>query len=242
MVTTDSSAIEKKLKEAVAANPDSMLLKENLLQYYRDNGEYDMAIATANEALKKDSNNSRLWKIKATLHFEDEDTANAILSFEKAATLYPDPQYILALGTLYAETKNAKALNMANELLKVKKETNDKEAFFIRGIYYNYTGDKTKAIIELDKCLSLDYTYMLAYREKAIALYDQGKYDAGVKVLDKALALQNNFDEGYYWRGRCLENLLQPNDAIEAYRKALLYSPDYVEAQEALTRLEGQTN
>ena len=237
VTTTDSSAIEKKLQEAITAYPDSVLLKENLLQYYRDNGEYDMAIITTNEALKKDSNNSRLWKIKATLHFEDGDTANAILSFEKAFTLFPDPQYIIALGTLYAETKNAKALDMANALLAVKKEKEDKEAFFMRGLYYNYTGDKTKAISEMDKCLARDYTYMLAYREKAIALYDQGKYVAALEVLDKALALQNNFDEGHYWRGRCLEKLQQPNDAIAAYRNALLYSPDYVEAKEALEKL-----
>ena len=79
---------------------------------------------------------------------------------------------------------------------------------------------------------------MLAYREKGIALYDLGKYNDAITVLDKAVTLQNNFDEGYYWLGRCLEKLNKPNDAIEKYKNALLYAPDYVEAKDALVRLK----
>jgi len=242
VVLTDSSAIEKQWKDAISAHPDSLLLKENLIQYYRDNGEYDLAIAFTDDVIKKDSNNARLWKIKATLHVEDEDTTNAIHALEKAMKINPDPEYIIDLGTLYAETKNAKALDIAHALLAEKKEKTVKEAYFIRGLYYNYSGDKTKAISNMDSCLALDYTYMLAYREKAIALYDLGKYEPALSVLDKALTLQNNFDEGYYWRGRCLEKLKRTGDAIEAYKTALLYSPEYIEAQQALSRLEGKDN
>ena len=79
--------------------------------------------------------------------------------------------------------------------------------------------------------------HMFAYREKGNCLYDLGKYEDAITVLDKAVTLQNNFDEGYYWLGRCLEKLNKPNDAIEEYKTALLYSPDYIEAKEALTRL-----
>jgi len=240
--STDSSAIEKRMKTAIAAYPDSMLLKEKLIQYYRDNGEYDLALAFTDNALKTDGNNARLWKIKATLHFEDEDTASSIMSFEKAASILPDPDYITSLGILYAETKNAKALDMANSLLRGKKGSAAKDAFFIKGLYYNYTGDKTKAISNMDSCLTLDYTYTLAYREKAIALYDLGKYGPALAVLDKALTIQNNFDEGYYWRGCCLEKLNRKDDAIEAYRTALLYSPDYVEAEQALEKLGVKDN
>ena len=228
---------EKEMKDAIAKFPDSLLLKENLVQYYRDNGTYDMAIATTNEALQKNSNNARLWDIKAILYFENGDTANAIRSFEKAIQILPDPAYIMSLGSLYAQTKNARALEMADLLLMGKKANAGKEGHFIKGLYYTYTGDKIKAISFFDKCLVLDYTFMFAYREKAIALYDLGKYDDAIRVLDKALTLQNNFDEGYYWRGRCLEKLNRTDEAIEEYRSALLYSPDFIEAKDALTRL-----
>ncbi|MEP7255167.1 MAG: tetratricopeptide repeat protein [Ferruginibacter sp.] len=229
---------EQTMKDVIAKFPDSLLLKEKLIQYYRDSGDYDKAIATANEILKKDSLNPRLWDIKATLHFENGDTLNAIRSFEKAIQILPDPGYIMSLGSLYAQTKNSRALAVSDLLLKDKNTKAEKEALFIKGLYFNYAGDKTRAIGFFDKCLSLDYTFMFGYREKAIALYDLGKYEEAIKVLDKAVTLQNNFDEGYYWRGRCLEKLNKPNEAIEEYRTALMYSPDFVEAKEALSKLE----
>lgn len=232
---------EKVLLGSISKFPDSLLLKEQLIQFYRDNSEYQKAIAVTDEALRRDSLNDRLWDIKGTLYFENEDTLSAIRSYETAAGINPQPRYIIMLGSLFAQTKNAKALTMADILLQNKIAGIEKEAFFIKGLYYNFSGDKNKAISFFDKCLNLDYTYMLAYREKGIALYDIGKYNDAVTVLDKAVTLRNNFDEGYYWLGRCLEKLNKPTDAIEEYKTALMYAPDYVEAKEALERLGVKT-
>ncbi len=232
-----ASAREKILKDSILKFPDSLLLKEQLIQFYRDNEDYDKAIAAVTEILSKDSLNTRLWDIKATLHFENDDTLNAIKSFETALLINPSPRFYILLGSLYAQTKNIKALDMADALLQTKLPETGKEAFFIKGLYFNYTGDKNKAIGFFDKCLSLDHMHMFAYREKGIALYDLGKYEEAITVLDKAVTLQNNFDEGYYWLGRCLEKLNKPADAIEEYRTALMYSKDFTEAKEALIRL-----
>ncbi len=232
------SVPEKEMMDAIAKFPDSLLLKEKLIQYYRENGSYDKAIAATDAILRSDSLNSRLWDIKGTLYFENGDTMNAIRSFETAVQILPTPGYIMSLGSLYAQTKNSRALKVADLLLQDKNANAEKEALFIKGLYFSYTGDKAGAISFFDKSLLLDYTFMFGYREKAIALYDLGKYDESIKVLDRAVTLQNNFDEGYYWRGRCLEKLNKPNEAIEEYRTALMYSPDFVEAKEALSKLE----
>ena len=228
---------EKRLQDAVLKYPDSLILRENLVQYFRDNGNYFNALKEIDEAIHKDSGNARLWDIKATLHFENADTTHSIRAFEKAVSIFPDPQYIISLGTLYAQTKNPLALEMADALLIGKKSNADKEAFFIKGLYYSFINDKPKAIVFFDKCLSLNYTFMDAYREKAIALYDLGKYEESLAVLDKAITLQNNFDEGYYYSGRCLEKLNRKEEAIQAYQNALVYDPDYVEAKDALGKL-----
>jgi len=233
-----TSTREKILEDSIAKFPESLLLKEELIQLYRDSADFDKAILTVTQVLQTDSLNYRFWDIKATLHFENEDTLNAIKSFETALRLNPSPRYLILLGSLYAQTKNSRAIAIANALQKSKQPETEKEAFFIKGLYYNYTGDKANAIIALDKCLSLDNRHMLAYREKGIALYDMGKYNDAITVLDKAVTLQNNFDEGYYWLGRCFEKLNKPNDAIEEYKTALLYAPDYTEAKEALARLQ----
>ncbi len=233
-----TAAREKILQDSILKFPALLLLKEELIQLYRDSGAYDKALTTTNEALQKDSLNPRLWDIKATLHFENEDTLNAIASFEHALKINPSPRYLILLGSLYAQTKNERALLIADALLKTKQPETEKEALFIKGLYHTFTGDKKTAIDFFDKCLNIDNRHMFAYREKGIALYDMGKYEDAVTVLDKAVTLQNNFDEGYYWLGRSLEKMNKPNDAIEEYKTALLYSPDYVEAKDALERLK----
>jgi len=228
---------EKEMKDAIAKYPDSMLLRENLIQYYLDNGTNDLALAELNNAIKKDSTDARLWDKKGEIYIDQNDTANAIISYRKAIDIFPDPQYIMAVGWLYAQRKDSMALAMANALLMGKNAHAEKEALLIKGLYFSAKGDKQKALQFFDDCLKLDYTYMLAYREKAILLYETGKYEEALKVLDRAITLQNKFDEGYYWMGRCFEKLNRTNDAIESYRSALLYNPDYVEAKDALGKL-----
>jgi tetratricopeptide (TPR) repeat protein len=49
--------------------------------------------------------------------------------------------------------------------------------------------------------------------------------------------LQNNFDEGYYFKGKCYEKLGMIPQAIEAYQTALMYDPNYIEARDALGKL-----
>lgn len=229
------------LKAMISRYPDSLLLRENLIQYYRDNGTYDSSIAAANAALKKDSSQSRLWVIKGTLEFEDgEDTVSAIKDFEKAISISPDPEYIVSLGNLYAQTRDPRALTLADLLLKDSRKKSDKDALYIKGLFYNFSGNQQMAIPFFDQCLAIDYTFMFAYREKGIALYDMGKYNDALTVLNKAVTLQNNFDEGYYWMGRCLEKLHRNSEAMNEYRTALMYDPDYIEAKEALEKLGGK--
>lgn len=238
-VTHSHNSIEA-IKKEVQQHPDSLMLKVNLIEAYRNEGYYDSAVAIASQELEKDSGSAYLWNIKATLYFENNDTANAINSLEHAINIYPLPDYLVALGTVYAETKSKKALDIADELLSSNKIKSGKDAYFIKGIYYNYINEPQKAIAYLDSCLSLDFTYMYAYREKAIALYNEKKYENAIKVLKRAVTIQNNFDEGYFWMGKCYEKLGRKDEAIESYQRALLYDKDYIEARDALDKIEAE--
>jgi tetratricopeptide (TPR) repeat protein len=235
--TAATDAKEQALAGMIAKYPDSLVLKENLIQYYRENENYDRARAVIAEALKKDSNNARLYDIKATLAYEDQDTATAISSFEKAIEIYPEPEYVIALATLYAQQKNPKALHLADALIRGSKANADKEALFIKGLYYSAIGEKQKSLSYFDQALQMSYTFMEAYREKALSLYSLGKYQEALNVMDKALTVQNSWDEGYYFSGMILEKMGRKEDAIVSYQNALSISPDYDEARDALAKL-----
>ncbi len=231
---------KESLKNLITQYPDSLMLVQNLIEAYRNDASYDSAIALTDDEIKKDSGNAYLWNMKATLQFENDDTLNAIKSLENAVRIYPMPEYLIALGTIYAEVKNIKSLIIADGLLKVNKAKSGKDAFFVKGLYYSYTNDKKKAISFFDSSIHLNFTYMYAYREKAIALYDLGKYDEALQTLKRAVTIQNNFEEGYYWMGKCYEQLQQPDDAIQSYQNALLYDKNFIEAREALDKLQSE--
>lgn len=228
---------EQEMKDAIEKYPDSVPLRANLILYYQKNGSLEMAMAETDRAIAKDSTNTDLWDKKAELFASQDDTANAIKAYEKAIEIFPDPQFVMAVGWMYAKTKNPKALEMGDALLEATKAHAAKEGMLIKGLYYATTGDPKKALTFFDNCLAMDYTYMFAYREKAIVLYDTGKYDDAINVLSKAVTLQNTFDEGYYWMGKCYEKLKQRDNAIKNYNKALLYNPDFIEAKDALAQL-----
>ena len=229
---------EDALKEAQKKYPDSIILIQNLAAYYLDIQNYDAALSTINNAIAKDSNNAELRDNESMIFAQKGDTINAIKSLEKAVDKLAAPQYIISLGALYAQSKNPQALAMADALLFANKAGAEKEAYFIKGLYYSYKNEKEKAIPFFDKSISINYTFMEAYLEKGIALYDLKKYSEAATVLQKAVMLQNNYDKGYYYLGRCLEKLNNKEDAIEAYKMALLYDPNYVEAQDALGKLQ----
>ncbi len=238
-VTVDKERqTEKQLLSEIEKYPDSLLLTENLIEYYRNLGNYDSAISVTDKAIKKDPNIAELWDIKATLHYENSDTLGAIDAFENAINIIPLPEYVISLGSLYAQTKNIKALELADALLLADKSNAEKESYFIKGLYFTYTGNKTKAIELFDSCIRIDYTYMFAYREKAIALYDLAKYEEAIKVLTRAVTIQNNFDEGYYWLGNCFKKLNKKQEAIESYQTALMYDKNFMEARDSLKTLQ----
>ena len=228
----------KHRKNAIREFPDSLTLVQNLIELYRNEGSYDSALVLTDNQIKKDSGNAYLWNMKATLLFENEDTLNAIKSLEHAINIYPLPEYLVALGTIYAEIKNPKSLMIADGLLKANRVKSGKDAMFIKGLYYSYINDKKKAINYFDSSLHMDFTYMFSYREKAIALYDLGKYQEALEVLKRAVTIQNNFDEGYYWMGKCYEKLGRKDDAIQSYQTALLYDKNFTEAREALNKIQ----
>lgn len=227
----------KTLQESVKKYPDSLYLVHELIEVYRNEGYYDSALAVTSREIAKDSGNAYLWNIKATLNFENEDTLQAISALEHAIAIYPLPEYLVALGTIYAEIKSRNAIVIADEILAMQKEKFVKDAYFIKGLYYNFDNKPDSAIIFLDKNLKLDFSYMYAYREKAIALSKLKRYQEAIQVLQRAVTIRNNYDEGYFWLGHIYEKVNDTANAVISYQNALLYDPNYTEAKEALRKI-----
>jgi tetratricopeptide (TPR) repeat protein len=228
---------EQQLRNAIASFPDSAALRNKLIDYYEENGDYQSAIRENDVLITKYPTYAGLLDAKARLHFLHADTMGAIQAFEKAIQLSYNPEYLISQGTLLAQTRQPRCLDVADSLVKNFGESAILQALFIKGLYHTHTGDKQKAIAFFDECIRNSYSFLDAYREKAIAQYDMGKYLDATKTLELQLALNQTNEEAHYWQGRCFEKLNQKEAAIRSYKMALQFDANYTDAKDALARL-----
>ena len=71
------------------------------------------------------------------------------------------------------------------------------------------------------------------------ALGALGRYDEAMKELDAAVAIEPLNVEAYHNRGAVFERRDDPQAAIEEYRRAVRYNPQYEPSRRALQRLTG---
>jgi tetratricopeptide (TPR) repeat protein len=234
---TTAANEEQTMKELVSKYPDSFALIQNLAGYYLTKENFDGALGVIQNSLKKDSINPFLLDMQSIILAQKGDTANAIKSLEAAVNILPKPEFIISLGALYAQTRNPNALEVADALLIGNKAKAEKEAYFIKGLYYSFNNEYVKSIPFFDSSIAASYTFMDAYMEKGMALKSMNKYEEAVAVFEKAVTIQNGYAEGYYQLGRCYEKLNRKQDALDAYNTTLIRDPQYIEAKEAMVRL-----
>jgi tetratricopeptide (TPR) repeat protein len=223
--------------EQINLYPDSALLKESLIQLYRDSLDYEAALFYSDSLVKVDAENPRWWHIKGTLHFELHDTVSAIKSFSKAYMLNPNPIDGIYWARIMAFQSDANCVILCNELLQKFGKDIEKETYLIKGDYYNSIKNYDSAFLNYDSSMSASYTFMEAYLQKARLLMQLEKFDAAIAVLKKATIVQNNYDDGFYYLGKCYEKTKDTNAAIESYNRTLLINPDYTEALSAIDSL-----
>lgn len=230
-------SIEDYWFEQIKLYPDSALLKENLIQLYRDSLDYEAALFYSDSLVSAEDDNPRWWHIKGTLHFELHDTTTAIKAFSKAYMLNPNPIDGIYWARILAFKSDSSCLILCNELLQKFGKDIEKETFLIKGDYYNSKKNYDNALLNYDSSMSASYTFMEAYLQKARLLMQLEKIDAAIAVLKKATIVQNNYDEGFFNLGKCYEKIKDTNAAIEAYNRVLIINPDYTEAENAIDAL-----
>ena len=224
-------------QQLIKQYPDSSILKENLIQFYRDHEEFKKAVIFTDSLVGLDSNNAKLWHMKGVVDFEFEDSLGAEKSFQKAYQLNPNPLDALYMARLMAYCKNPKSLEICNEILKKFGKDFEKETYIIRGNYLAAIKENDKALQSYDSSIRSSYTFMDGYLQKAFLLMELRRYEEAIDVLKKATTVQNNFDEGYFYLGKCYENSKDTAKAIEAYNHTLLINSNFLEADEAIKRL-----
>jgi tetratricopeptide (TPR) repeat protein len=218
--------------------PDNPGFSNMLGDLYLQVGQTKQALQLYNDMLRTDSTNFDAWYEKGLLQARAEDTAGALESLRKAYTLQPVNTYALELAHLYAESRNAMALSLCDEVLKKDSSHELIDPLFIKGIYYSNTGQNKQAIAQFDSCIRRDWKFTDAYLEKGIVLFHQGKYEEALQVFQMTIKVSNTYPDGYFWIGRCYEATGHKEEAALFYQRALALDKDFTEAKEAIRRLK----
>ena len=181
-------------------------------------GEDSLALIL--DLLSKDSLNPELWKLQYQLFMERKDTVKAIRSLRRYTYLLPeDGNGWLEMAQIMANQENPDVLIITDSLSKVPDEMIRARASYIRGLYFTNTQDDQKALAAFENTILINYTFIDAYIEKGIILYNAKKYEQALKTFQQAFKIVNNNAELYYWIGKSYEGLGNAAEAADWQKK-----------------------
>lgn len=231
--------------ETLKLNPQNAEVYINLAIAQNQAGNTDAALMTLNNASIKFPNNGQ---IKDALKSVNEDLMNTKLS--NAAAFYDKKDYksaiaeyakitpatvdsILGIASCYqALGDNSNAIIYYQKALQLKPTDSD-IAYYI-AVLYSENEDWANAKAYLTKSLAINKNnqkaaeFMQTVTEqinaatlnKAIALFDEEKYDEALPIFNQILASDSSNSYAYYYRGMIYDAKENRNEAINDFKKA----------------------
>jgi tetratricopeptide (TPR) repeat protein len=218
-------------------NPD---FRRRLSEAYLQMGDSREALAQYDNMLRADSTNFEAWYEKGLLQVEMGDTAGAINSLARSYALQSLSMNGVVLANLYAEAKDPRAIEIADELIKKDTLAEDLTPLYIKGIYYSNTKQYRQAMEQFDKCIAKDWKFTDAYIEKGIILYEEKNIDEALQTFKMANTVSPADADAFYWQGRCYEAAGMNDEAIENYAKAYALDRHFKEAKERMDALRNR--
>lgn len=133
------------------------------------------------------------------------------------------------------------ALKDINRAIMMKSD--EKEAFYTRGIIYNSRGHYKKAIDDFDKVFEIEsgnsrnIFNVKSYLNRGISHFELGDLQEAKKDFGRAIAVEPRYSEAYFNRGKINNLLGNFDDAISDYKMTVHYEKTHAEAYYNLSRI-----
>lgn len=226
------------LQEAVKKLPNSIALKIGLARGFQQKNQLDSSLIICNKVIEKYPAQLDALLLKSELLKAMNKDSEALFTLEKAYSYAPeDVEVAHRLCFSYADSKNPKALSLADSLIKADKEKRHAEPYYFKGVYYSNTGNDAEAIKQFNLAIEHDYYFINAYINKGIAFYDQKKYDQALKTFTLAATVSPTDADPYYWLAKTQQATGNKKDAKLNYQRAYGLDTTLTEAKEAADRL-----
>ena len=237
----DQGNISSTLNKAVEISPLDprpvvKLAELNLLQQ-----NFNLAFAYVDKALQMASYNPKAYFVKGMCFMAaKQDTASAMKNFmlasEQDATFY-DP--VEQISRIYAAQQPPYAMDY---LRKAQQQFPDiPTARYELALYLQSHGEPEEALLHYD-------TLLMQRPDNYIVLFNKGYVNyvylednqAALDYFNQALALNPNYLDAKYNKGRVLEQMGDYSQAMAIYKEVLKTRPDYQLAIDAINRVQNQ--
>jgi tetratricopeptide (TPR) repeat protein len=229
---------KENLERCIKINPNSTDANLKLAELFFYVKKYQEAINYSNSALKINDNTAKAYFIKAMCYKESGDTSNAISSFQ--TTIEQDNDLIdayLELGIIFTRKKNPLAIEYLKSALNI--EPANEDILYNMAYYYQITSNYTIAGDLYKKIISKNIKYKEAhYNLGSIEILKNKNYSDAIKHFSNAINADANYDDAYFARGVCYEELKDKTNAIADYQMTLQINPKNNFAIENLNNLE----
>jgi len=225
------------LKLAEQTFPEHINTKLKLSEDYLILKDYENALISAHKVLNIDKNNAEAYFMIGLINQENGREEFAIKSFIKATELEPEllDAWII-LGDLHAAKEDPRAIDYYNAALEVERD--NISALHSKAYYLQNIGKVEDAIAIYNQIHSLDRQYEPAYLNSGILYLSTDSIQA---AYDKFNMLVNNNPTsapGFYYRGIANELKGKADLALQDYKTALRFDPQYEKAAKAIAAYE----
>ncbi|MBY0526205.1 MAG: tetratricopeptide repeat protein [Gemmataceae bacterium] len=197
---------------------------------YRQQGDYEHAIAAFTRALQIDPNLTAAHIKRGNVYSDRGDYDRAMADYTAALKL--DPKMALAYlnrGLAHAKKGEFDAV-IADCTAAIDLDPKLAAAYFIRGTAYSSKGERHRAIAEFNLALRLDPKNPLVYNDRGMAYADQGDFDRALVDYTAALRLDPRLTLVYVNRGIAFHGKANYDRAIAEFTRALRLEPRNVPA------------
>lgn len=217
---------------------DSLSVQIGQAKSFQEAGQYDKALAIADQMLEQYPGQLDAIGIKVDILKEQGKEKESLLLLEKAYSLQPrDKETVYNLAYAYAEAENPNALSLTDTLIKYDKTETVARAWYIKATYYNNTGNEKQALRFYDSSNLADYNFLDTYLDKGKLLLKQKKYEQALRTFATGQKFSPGTADFYFWVGKTQEAMNQKADAKMNYERAYALDKSFTKAKEAAERL-----
>jgi tetratricopeptide (TPR) repeat protein len=240
---TDQNQVETKLDsvaELASRYPDSIPLQ---LQWHEQNIQGQnakIAVEALNTLYKLHPERTDILNMLSKGYLQSTDSIGAIMTMQKSLALdINQPDLEADLCYLFAVRGDLMALPIADRLIKTAKDNiHIARAQYLKGIFYSNVGFDDRALAAFDSSIISNFTFIDAYIEKSVILFEQKRYKEAIALLNKASELDKFNAEIYFLLAKNHDANANKKEAIFFYEQTLVLDTSYPTAKKALNRLK----